>query len=727
DFFASAMDDLQEAPTVTTARDLGLPHVQALMPGLEVRFMPHQLIGVAWMVNQEKKNIKGGILADDMGLGKTLQAIALCVKNRPPPNADKKSTLVVAPAALLQQWKTEIEQRTSSDLGLKVRIHHGNFKLNSVNEVKEFDIVIMTYHTLLQDFPKAKKKEDQGDMAQDEAWGPLAKTKWYRIVLDEAQIIRNRATRASKCAARLDATYRWALTGTPVTNTLADLYGIVRFLRLRPFNDWKEFNHRIVRYLLRNPLRTEMLTPGIARRAQAMLKLCLLRRTKHYMLEGKPILQLPPKIVEVIELEFSQEEREIYSKIEARQQQKMSKYLKAGTVMKKYVMLLRLRQACNHPKLITRVVTDDEDGLPRVDTSPEGERKRAEQLLGAQWMQDAYRTEVKLLRFLEHAQSRIKEDAEEEDTDCSICFDTFVNNCRITSCKHLFCGDCLNDLFKNPPTEYADCPLTNFLREEDANYNKTIQTGRRSCPVCRGDIYPNKVFKTSAFEPSDEELNIARSSPIANDSYDPKGKGKAVMRHESDVEEILEDMNIDEDLVLSAKMARMAELIKQSWQQGNDRLSISTDGMIIKSNLRREWNDRLHWLDELTRLYTVIEKALKKDNIQSVRFDGKMTRIARDEAVTQFKKHDGPPIILISLKCGGVGLNLVEANRVLSLDLVWNAATENQAFDRVHRMGQQKDVHVKRLIIRNTVEERILNLQLKKQSLADAVLGEGTG
>ncbi|KIJ33059.1 hypothetical protein M422DRAFT_265089 [Sphaerobolus stellatus SS14] len=494
----------------------------------------------------------------------------------------------------------------------------------------------------------------------------------------------------------------------------ADLYGIVRFLRLRPFNDWKEFNHRIAK--------EQKTRPDVAgRRAQAMLKLCLLRRAKHYTLEGKPILQLPPKTVEVIELEFSQEEREIYSKIEARQQQKMSKYLKAGTVMKKYVfhlngirletdfrfsyaailvMLLRLRQACNHPKLITaeawedgeRVVTDDEDGVPRVDTSPEGERKRAEQLLGAQWVQDAK------TKFLERAQSRIKEDAEEEDTDCPICFDTFVNNCRITSCKHLFCGDCLNDLFKNPPTG---------LREEDADYNKTMQTGRRSCPVCRGDIYPNKVFKTSAFEPSDEELNIARPSPVANDSYDPKGKGKAVMKHEPDVEEILEDMNIDEDLVPSAKMARMAELIKQ-W-----RTECPDDKIICYS----QW----------TSMISLIEKALKKDNIDSVRFDGKMTRIARDEAVTQFKKHNGPPIMLISLKCGGVGLNLVEANRVLSLDLAWNAATENQAFDRVHRMGQQKDVHVKRLIIRNTVEERILNLQLKKQSLADAALGEGTG
>jgi len=126
-------------------------------------------------------------------------------------------------------------------------------------------------------------------------------------------------------------------------------------------------------------------------------------------------------------------------------------------------------------------------------------------------------------------------------------------------------------------------------------------------------------------------------------------------------------------------------------------------------------------------MITLVEKLLARDAIETVRFDGKMTRIARDQAISKFKRRNGPPIMLISLKCGGVGLNLVEANRVLSLDLAWNAATENQAFDRVHRMGQQKDVHVKRLIVKNTVEERILKLQAKKQSLADAALGEGTG
>ncbi|KAG9110760.1 3'-5' exonuclease [Ceratobasidium sp. 392] len=130
---------------------------------------------------------------------------------------------------------------------------------------------------------------------------------------------------------------------------------------------------------------------------------------------------------------------------------------------------------------------------------------------------------------------------------------------------------------------------------------------------------------------------------------------------------------------------------------------------------------------------------LDRDDIETLRFDGKMSRIERDQTLTKFKKQGGPKILLISfsnlstkakatsLKCGGFGLNLTEANRVICMDLAWNAATENQAIDRVHRMGQVKSVFVKRLVVKDTIEDRILKLQAQKQGLSDAALGEGTG
>lgn len=81
----------------------------------------------------------------------------------------------------------------------------------------------------------------------------------------------------------------------------------------------------------------------------------------------------------------------------------------------------------------------------------------------------------------------------------------------------------------------------------------------------------------------------------------------------------------------------------------------------------------------------------------------------------------------MSIRSGGVGLNLTRANRWISLDLAWSNAVEEQAFARIHRIGQHKEVQVDRLTIDKTVEQRIQELQEHKQQLADASLGEGTG
>jgi SNF2 family DNA or RNA helicase len=96
----------------------------------------------------------------------------------------------------------------------------------------------------------------------------------------------------------------------------------------------------------------------------------------------------------------------------------------------------------------------------------------------------------------------------------------------------------------------------------------------------------------------------------------------------------------------------------------------------------------------------------------------------RGEVVATFQSPEGPPVMLISLKAGGTGLNLTEADHVFLLDPWWNPAVEDQAADRTHRIGQTKPVMVYRLVAKDTVEERIIKLQQKKRHLADAALGE---
>src|SRR5258706_6323156 len=114
------------------------------------------------------------------------------------------------------------------------------------------------------------------------------------------------------------------------------------------------------------------------------------------------------------------------------------------------------------------------------------------------------------------------------------------------------------------------------------------------------------------------------------------------------------------------------------------------------------------------------EPALRAAELDLPRLDGS-TR-DREAVVGRFQSEEGPPVLLLSLKAGGVGLNLTAADHVFLLDPWWNPAVEEQAADRAHRIGQDRPVMVYRLVARDTVEERILALQQRKRELAEAAL-----
>jgi superfamily II DNA or RNA helicase len=126
-----------------------------------------------------------------------------------------------------------------------------------------------------------------------------------------------------------------------------------------------------------------------------------------------------------------------------------------------------------------------------------------------------------------------------------------------------------------------------------------------------------------------------------------------------------------------------------------------------------------------TSLLDLIEPLLQAANIGYVRLDG--STVDRASVVNTFQAEGGPPVMLLSLKAGGTGLNLTAADHVFLVDPWWNPAVEDQAADRAHRIGQDKPVMVYRLVARDTVEERILELQARKRALADAALADAGG
>ncbi|KAH7105900.1 SNF2 family N-terminal domain-containing protein [Auriculariales sp. MPI-PUGE-AT-0066] len=684
DFFANDIINFGETATVKTALEkLCLPAIDRLLPGSTTQLYPHQFIGVAWMNELEKKpRHHGGILADDMGLGKTAQMIAAMLINRPPQGESRKSTLIVVPSSLVGQWKREIENMTEEDT-FSIAIHHGTLKLKSVKAVSKYDIVITT----LVD-------EDSRKI------GPLAKTKWWRVILDEAQFVRNRNTVSSINVAALDSMHRWVLSGTPVTNSLVDLYSFVRFLRYNPWCEWESFYGSIARLEKRNPQRA-------GERAQAMLVPIILRRKKDTLLDGKPILQLGPKTIEIRRLTFTPRERQVYDALEKRQQDKLLRIIERGRVAKSYQFILAMICAC--------VIADEfELGVLKtienlgVNTDPEIVLGRATRLLG-----DDAVIELKK-KFIVWA----KDDDDLENSECCICLEPIINNLMVTKCHHRFCDTCIYDIFEMPGNAVHD----------DTGEARDRTEPVRPCPTCRTPLHEKEIFPAFPFEPTEEELEALEEADQQDDEEDSdvefrrinkakasrrvrgndKGKGRTVERDGLVNGINLRELDAGNDFQPSTKMLEMVKFLKD-----------------IKANSPPDRPEKTIIYSQWTTMIDMVQEVLRREHMPNVRLDGSMERNARERVLDEFKSRVGPNIIIISLKCGGVGLNLTEANHVISLDLAWSPAQESQAFDRAHRLGQRKPVFVERLVIENTIEDRILDIQDRKQGLSDAALGEG--
>lgn len=123
----------------------------------------------------------------------------------------------------------------------------------------------------------------------------------------------------------------------------------------------------------------------------------------------------------------------------------------------------------------------------------------------------------------------------------------------------------------------------------------------------------------------------------------------------------------------------------------------------------------------------MIQIALEEQGMQFTRLDGTMSRVKRAAALDNFRDETAITVILVSISAGGLGLNLTTASKVYVMEPQFNPAAEAQAIDRVHRLGQTREVTATRFIMRDSFEEKMLELQRKKQNLADMAMKRGNG
>ncbi|RYP51211.1 hypothetical protein DL768_003417 [Monosporascus sp. mg162] len=133
-------------------------------------------------------------------------------------------------------------------------------------------------------------------------------------------------------------------------------------------------------------------------------------------------------------------------------------------------------------------------------------------------------------------------------------------------------------------------------------------------------------------------------------------------------------------------------------------------------------NDKIIIFTQFTLCARILGRMLSSETIKFLYYNGDMTIKERDKAVQAFWEHKPIKVMIVSLRCGGTALNLTCANRVISVDLYWNHSIEQQAFGRVFRIGQKKEMHFVRLAVNDTIDQRILRMQLRKMRKIDKAL-----
>jgi DNA repair protein RAD5 len=622
----------------------------------------------------QEQNCLGGILADEMGLGKTIEMLSLIHTHRTPlpqddsstttkalPRLQKSSTvvesapyttLVIAPMSLLAQWHSEAE-KASKDGTLKAMVYYGSEKAvnlqklcSASNGANAPNVIITSYGTVLSEYNQVVAQDGNRG-----SHGGIFSLDYFRIILDEAHYIKNRQSKTAKACYELSARHRWALTGTPIVNRLEDLFSLVRFLKVEPwsnFSFWKTFI-------------TVPFESGDFIRAldvvQTVLEPLVLRRTKDMKTpDGKALVPLPKRTIDVERIVLSQDERDVYDHIYLRAKSVFAANAENGTLLKSYTtifaQILRLRQSCCHPILTSKanIVADAEDAALASDLA----NGLADDMdLGSLIERFTAEGDQDVNKFGAHVLKQIQDEAEAE---CPICSEEPMIDQAVTGCWHSACKECLLN-YINHQRDKGELPRCFNCRE----------------PINARDVF--EVVRHDHIEPENHPFKVEDSE--APSTQIPRVSLRRI------------------GLNGSAKTQALLTHLK----------NIRREDKTVKSVV----------FSQFTSFLDLIEPALTRDHIPFLRFDGTMSQKARAHILTEFGASPKPYVLLLSLRAGGVGLNLTCAKNVFMMDPWWSFAVEAQAIDRVHRMGQEKEVKVVRFVVEGSIEEKMLRIQERKK------------
>ena len=320
---------IKEVDTKKPIEEISLPKLK------DYEFRNYQKEGIFWLEFLKKYSF-GGILADEMGLGKTLQTLALLNINK------EKTHIVLCPKSLLFNWENEIK-KYFPNMTCLVIYQNSKKREELIKKANDYDIIITSYSILQKDY---KVYFDNN-------------IEFNYMILDEAHYIKNMKTRSNKAVKTIKSMRKVILTGTPLENRLEELYGLFEIIMPNYLGTYNEFRRDFSAKIERNDkVSLEIL--------QSKIRPFILRRTKDEVLK-----ELPKKQEQIVFNEMTNRQSIIYNEILNRVKQDTEKIIEDnGRTGKAKIQilsaLLRLRQVCNHPKLLDHKL-EDEDMSAKVE------------------------------------------------------------------------------------------------------------------------------------------------------------------------------------------------------------------------------------------------------------------------------------------------------------------------------------------------------------------------
>nr|POE85401.1 putative swi/snf-related matrix-associated actin-dependent regulator [Quercus suber] len=607
--------------------------------------------------------VQGGMLADSMGLGKTLSILSLIA-------ATQDAAMAFDKAGVDPQLPESVERCAKTTLIVCPKSVMSNWTQQITAHVKRDTFQVYSYHgssritdidTLAQ-YDIILTTYNTVAAESNKPGAPLRAIQWFRIVLDEAHQIRNASTQVSKACCGLEAQRRWAVTGTPIQNRLDDLGALIRFLHIKPFDDISAWNTHIM-------ARFKMADVEVIPHLHLLIDSITLCR-------GKEKIGLGERKEYTERLEFSEAEKKIYARVAGESSKQLKIMTSKGLLRgKSYAQVLkalgRLRMICAHGldmfseedrKDIAEGI--DPDNAIALDLGDEPDMDNYEFITEKQ----AYDT---LHMFMENdsdtcvrCQLKLNEqDSDTEDGDDSEDDDDDMIG-YLTPCYHLVCNRC-------------------HAKYEEAIQSQLGPDNHYQCPYCPS--YNRKGL----FE---YRQSILREYVEAREAKVKRSKARKW-----------------DESTYSGPHTKVKRLLADLEASAEKSTRLSPDEPPIRSVVFSSWTT---YLD-------LIEVALDNADIGYLRLDGTMSIKQRTAVMEQFKTDPNITVMVVSIKAGGQGLNLTAASNVYMMEPQFNPGVEQQAIDRVHRLGQTRDVVIKHYIMSGSVEEGILELQQRKNKLAE--------